>query len=143
MFVLHVALKRVPDSAVEPDDPKRVLSLPPSARETSLPKSVPSFPLLHHQVLVNLEDGVGVSLVNKVPEELVFATLSGIDVHFTRTAGSQVLEMSVQKIQVLEPVISSPLYCRVLLRECISLRGLHNPHKCHCLPVDYRICKVQ
>ncbi|XP_034393657.1 vacuolar protein sorting-associated protein 13D isoform X3 [Cyclopterus lumpus] len=52
------------------------------------------------EVLVNLEEGVGVSLVNKVPEELVFTTLSGIDVHFTRTAANEVLELSIQNIQV-------------------------------------------
>ncbi|MCJ8741597.1 hypothetical protein PDJAM_G00072560 [Pangasius djambal] len=52
------------------------------------------------EVLVNLEDGIGLSLVNKVPEELVFATLSGINLHFTRTAASQVLELSVKTIQV-------------------------------------------
>ncbi|KAL0158329.1 hypothetical protein M9458_046405, partial [Cirrhinus mrigala] len=50
-------------------------------------------------VLVNLEEGVGLSLVNKLPEELVFATLSGIDVHFTRTTASQVLELTVKDIQ--------------------------------------------
>lgn len=49
---------------------------------------------------MTLEEGVGVSLVNKVPEELVFVTLSGIRVHFTRTATSEVLEVSVQRIQV-------------------------------------------
>lgn len=52
------------------------------------------------EVLVNLEEGVGLSLVNKLPEELVFTTLSGIDVHFTRTAANEVLELSVQNIQV-------------------------------------------
>ncbi|KAI5095714.1 vacuolar protein sorting-associated protein 13D isoform X1, partial [Silurus meridionalis] len=52
------------------------------------------------EVLINLEDGIGLSLVNKVPEELVFATLSGINLHFTHTAASQVLELSVQTIQV-------------------------------------------
>lgn len=49
---------------------------------------------------MNLEEGVGVSLVNKVPEELVFTTLSGINVHFTRIAANQVLELSIQNIQV-------------------------------------------
>lgn len=44
---------------------------------------------------------MGVSLVNKVPEELVFVMLSGIRVHFTRTAAHEVLELSVQRIQVL------------------------------------------
>ena len=52
------------------------------------------------QVLVSLEEGLGVSLVNKVPEELVFTTLSGVDVHFTRTAANEVLELSIQNIQV-------------------------------------------
>ncbi|KAM9855129.1 intermembrane lipid transfer protein VPS13D [Aulostomus maculatus] len=52
------------------------------------------------EVLVSLEEGVGVSLVNKAPEELVFTTLSGIDVHFTRTAVNEVLELSIQNIQV-------------------------------------------
>ncbi|XP_041858896.1 vacuolar protein sorting-associated protein 13D isoform X3 [Melanotaenia boesemani] len=52
------------------------------------------------EVLVTLEEGVGVSLVNKLPEELVFTTLSGVDVHFTRTAANEVLELSIQNIQV-------------------------------------------
>ncbi|XP_069382319.1 intermembrane lipid transfer protein VPS13D isoform X3 [Paralichthys olivaceus] len=52
------------------------------------------------EVLVNMDEGVGVSLVNKVPEELVFTTLSGIDVHFTQTAVSEVLEISIQNFQV-------------------------------------------
>lgn len=51
-------------------------------------------------MLVNLEEGVGLSLVSKLPEELVFAMLSGINVHFTRTVTSQVLELSVGNIQV-------------------------------------------
>lgn len=54
-------------------------------------------------MLVNLEEGLGVSLVNKVPEELVFTTLSGIDVHFIRTAANEVLELSIQNIQVSSP----------------------------------------
>lgn len=49
---------------------------------------------------MTLEEGLGLSLVNKVPEELVFATLSGIDVHFTCTAANEVLELSIQNIQV-------------------------------------------
>ncbi|MGH0120150.1 UNVERIFIED_CONTAM: hypothetical protein FKN15_065311 [Acipenser sinensis] len=52
------------------------------------------------EVLVSLEEGVGLSLVNKVPEELVFTTLSGIDLHFTHTAASQVLELSINQVQV-------------------------------------------
>ncbi|XP_060794237.1 intermembrane lipid transfer protein VPS13D isoform X2 [Neoarius graeffei] len=59
------------------------------------------------EVLVNLEDGVGLSLVNKVPEELVFATLSGINLHFTHTAANQVLELSVKEIQVDNQLLGS------------------------------------
>lgn len=58
---------------------------------------------IHSQVLVNLEEGLGVSLVNKVPEELVFTTLSGIYVHFIRTSANEVLELSIQNIQVRSP----------------------------------------
>ncbi|XP_043974274.1 vacuolar protein sorting-associated protein 13D isoform X2 [Gambusia affinis] len=52
------------------------------------------------EVLVDLDEGLGVSLVNKFPEELIFATLSGVDVHFTRTAATEVLELSIHNIQV-------------------------------------------
>lgn len=51
-------------------------------------------------MLVKLEGGIGLSLVNKVPEELVFASLTGINVHYTQLSTSQVLELSVQDIQV-------------------------------------------
>lgn len=49
---------------------------------------------------MKLEGGIGLSLVNKVPEELVFASLTGINVHYTQLSTSQVLELSVQDIQV-------------------------------------------
>ncbi|XP_023192292.1 vacuolar protein sorting-associated protein 13D isoform X1 [Xiphophorus maculatus] len=52
------------------------------------------------EVLVNLEEGLGVSLVNKLPEELIFVTLSGVDVHFTVTAVTKVLDLRIQNIQV-------------------------------------------
>ncbi|KAM6977932.1 LOW QUALITY PROTEIN: intermembrane lipid transfer protein VPS13D [Aplochiton taeniatus] len=97
---------------VLPDGPTRVLQISdfnqrrmnrtsPSTEEDqnkeNLEKKEPEQEL---EVLVNLEEGLGVSLVNKVPEELVFTTLLGIDVHFTRTAANQVLELSIQNIQV-------------------------------------------
>ncbi|KAL2104176.1 hypothetical protein ACEWY4_001044 [Coilia grayii] len=98
---------------VVPDGPTRVLQISdfnhrrmnrPSSTEETQSKDVSEEekkpPEEELEVLVNLEDGVGVSLVNKVPEELVFTTLSGISVHLTRTASSQVLEMSIQNIQV-------------------------------------------
>ncbi|MEQ2194601.1 hypothetical protein XENOCAPTIV_000322, partial [Xenoophorus captivus] len=61
---------------------------------------LPDGPTRVLQVLVNLEEGLGVSLVNKVPEELVFTTMSGVDVHFTHTAANEVLELSIQNIQL-------------------------------------------
>ncbi|KAJ8370962.1 hypothetical protein SKAU_G00109900 [Synaphobranchus kaupii] len=95
---------------VLPDGPTRVLQISdlnqrrinrtsPSTEEDKdgKQKKVPEEEL---ELLVNLVEGVGLSLVNKLPEELVFTTLSGIDVHFTRTAASEVLELSVQNIQV-------------------------------------------
>ncbi|XP_078806203.1 intermembrane lipid transfer protein VPS13D isoform X4 [Oryzias latipes] len=59
------------------------------------------------EVTVNLEEGLGISLVNKSPEELVFATLFGVDIHFTRTVTNEVLELSVQNIQVDNQLLGS------------------------------------
>uniref|UniRef100_A0A9J8AXX9 Vacuolar protein sorting 13 homolog D n=1 Tax=Cyprinus carpio carpio TaxID=630221 RepID=A0A9J8AXX9_CYPCA len=88
---------------VLPDGPTRVLQISdcsqrrvnrpsPSTEEDQIKegaqKKVPEEEL---EVLVTLEEGVGLSLVNKVPEELVFATLSGIDVHFIRTTANRSL----------------------------------------------------
>ncbi|XP_072553553.1 intermembrane lipid transfer protein VPS13D isoform X2 [Salminus brasiliensis] len=96
---------------VLPDGPTRVLQISdfnqrrmnrtsPSTEEDPSKEAQKKATEEELEVLVNLEDGVGLSLVNKVPEELVFATLTGINVHFTRTAASQMLELSVQNIQV-------------------------------------------
>ncbi|XP_032904331.1 vacuolar protein sorting-associated protein 13D isoform X4 [Amblyraja radiata] len=52
------------------------------------------------EVLVKLDGGVGVSLINKVPEELAFATLTGIDVRYTKVATGQMLEVSIQDVQI-------------------------------------------
>lgn len=49
---------------------------------------------------MKLEGGIGLSLVNKVPEELVFASLTRIHVHYTQLSTSQMLELSVQDIEV-------------------------------------------
>ena len=56
--------------------------------------------LVFFQVLVKLEGGIGLSLINKVPEELVFASLTGINVHYTQLATSHMLELSIQDVQV-------------------------------------------
>ncbi|XP_072334512.1 intermembrane lipid transfer protein VPS13D isoform X1 [Scyliorhinus torazame] len=52
------------------------------------------------EILVKLDGGVGLSLTNKAPEELVFTTLTGIDVHYTQTATCQMLEVSIQDVQI-------------------------------------------
>uniref|UniRef100_A0A671WLN2 Vacuolar protein sorting 13 homolog D n=1 Tax=Sparus aurata TaxID=8175 RepID=A0A671WLN2_SPAAU len=82
---------------VLPDGPTRVLQVRNKRSKEDVKKRETEQEL---EVLVNLEEGLGVSLVNKVPEELVFTTLSGIDVHFIRTAANEVLELSIQNIQV-------------------------------------------
>ncbi|XP_044308193.1 vacuolar protein sorting-associated protein 13D isoform X3 [Varanus komodoensis] len=52
------------------------------------------------EVQLKLEGGVGLSLVNKAPEELIFASFTGIHLHFTQLSTSQMLELSVQDVQV-------------------------------------------
>ncbi|KAE8593143.1 hypothetical protein XENTR_v10019000 [Xenopus tropicalis] len=59
------------------------------------------------EVLVKLQDGIGISLVNKVPEELVFVSLSGINIHYTHLTVNQVLELSVQNVQVDNQLIGT------------------------------------
>uniref|UniRef100_A0A8C6W485 Vacuolar protein sorting 13D n=1 Tax=Nannospalax galili TaxID=1026970 RepID=A0A8C6W485_NANGA len=59
------------------------------------------------EVLVRLEGGIGVSLINKVPEELVFASLTGISVHYTQLATSHMLELSIQDVQVDNQLIGT------------------------------------
>ncbi|XP_047373475.1 intermembrane lipid transfer protein VPS13D isoform X3 [Sciurus carolinensis] len=59
------------------------------------------------EVLVRLEGGIGVSLINKVPEELVFASLTGINVHYTQLATSHMLELSIQDVQVDNQLIGT------------------------------------
>lgn len=58
---------------------------------------------------MKLEGGIGLSLVNKVPEELIFASLTRINVHYTQMSTSQVLELSVQDVQVF--VVMKQIYC--------------------------------
>uniref|UniRef100_A0A8B9T0T7 Vacuolar protein sorting 13 homolog D n=1 Tax=Anas platyrhynchos TaxID=8839 RepID=A0A8B9T0T7_ANAPL len=59
------------------------------------------------EVLVRLEGGIGLSLVNKVPEELIFASLTRINVHYTQLSTSQMLELSVQRVQVDNQLIGT------------------------------------
>ncbi|KAK2491745.1 hypothetical protein MC885_013715 [Smutsia gigantea] len=59
------------------------------------------------EVLVKLEGGIGLSLINKIPEELVFASLTGISVHYTQLATSHMLELSIQDVQVDNQLIGT------------------------------------
>ncbi|XP_036316795.1 vacuolar protein sorting-associated protein 13D isoform X8 [Pipistrellus kuhlii] len=59
------------------------------------------------EVLVKLEGGIGLSLINKMPEELVFASLTGINVHYTQLATSHMLELSIQDVQVDNQLIGT------------------------------------
>ncbi|KAM3617296.1 uncharacterized protein V6R79_004435 [Siganus canaliculatus] len=97
---------------VVPDGPTRVLQITDfnRRRTTTISPSTEREQILENvnkretdkelEILVNLDEGLGVSLVNKVPEELVFTTLSGINVHFTRTMANEILELCIQNIQV-------------------------------------------
>lgn len=76
---------------------------------------------------MKLEGGIGLSLVNKVPEELVFASLTGINVHYTQLSTSQVLELSVQDIQVfailkqVQLFRSSVVFVAIMFEKCLEL----------------------
>lgn len=59
------------------------------------------------EVLVRLEGGIGISLINKVPEELVFASLTGINIHYTQLTASHMLELSIQDVQVDNQLIGT------------------------------------
>ncbi|XP_040182653.1 vacuolar protein sorting-associated protein 13D [Rana temporaria] len=59
------------------------------------------------EVTVTLQEGIGISLINKSPEELVFISLMEIDVHFTRLTANQVLEINIQNVQVDNQLIGS------------------------------------
>ncbi|XP_019397092.1 PREDICTED: vacuolar protein sorting-associated protein 13D isoform X2 [Crocodylus porosus] len=72
------------------------------------------------EVLVKLEGGLGLSLVNKIPEELIFASLTGINVHYTHQSSSQVLELSVQDVQVDNQLIGTTQPFMLFLTPIIS-----------------------
>ncbi|XP_018408139.1 PREDICTED: vacuolar protein sorting-associated protein 13D [Nanorana parkeri] len=59
------------------------------------------------EIMVKLQEGIGISLINKVPEELVFASLMGIDVHYTHLAANQVLELNIQNVQADNQLIGT------------------------------------
>ena len=59
------------------------------------------------QVSLSLEKGIGVSLINSVPEELIFASVTGIRVEYVHTSVHQCVNATVQYIQV--GVVCHPL----------------------------------
>ena len=52
------------------------------------------------ELSVTLARGVGVSLVNYVPEELIYVELNGIQLRFTSERGEQVVDASIHEIKV-------------------------------------------
>ncbi|KAM4015734.1 LOW QUALITY PROTEIN: intermembrane lipid transfer protein VPS13D [Anomaloglossus baeobatrachus] len=59
------------------------------------------------EVIVKLQDGIGISLNNKLPEELVFASFEGINIQYMHQASNQVLELHVQNVQVDNQLIGT------------------------------------
>ncbi|CAN2388149.1 Vacuolar protein sorting 13 homolog D (S. cerevisiae) [Pristimantis euphronides] len=59
------------------------------------------------EIIVKLQDGIGISLNNKVPEELVFASFRGINIHYMHQASNQVLELHIQNVQVDNQLIGT------------------------------------
>lgn len=108
---------------VIPDGPTRALQITDFSQRKSdrssyevdeLPVTEQELQKLKHpdteqelEVLVKLEGGIGLSLINKVPEELVFASLTGINVHYTQLATSHMLELSIQDVQVDNQLIGT------------------------------------
>ncbi|KAM7098121.1 intermembrane lipid transfer protein VPS13D isoform 3-T4 [Molossus nigricans] len=108
---------------VIPDGPTRALQIADFSQRKSdhssyevdeLPVTEQELQKLKHpdteqelEVLVKLEGGIGLSLINKVPEELVFASLRGINVHYTQLATSHMLELSIQDVQVDNQLIGT------------------------------------
>ncbi|XP_072833810.2 intermembrane lipid transfer protein VPS13D [Pogona vitticeps] len=98
---------------VTPDGPTRVLQITDFSRRRNDRFSYEADEMEHDlrrlkspdteeelEVQLKLEGGLGLSLVNKVPEELIFASFTGIHVHFMQLSTSQVLELSIQDVQV-------------------------------------------
>ncbi|CAB3983690.1 Hypothetical predicted protein, partial [Paramuricea clavata] len=52
------------------------------------------------EVQMRLAGGIGISLINGVPEELVFATFNPIEMDYITTASSRTLELSIGSIQI-------------------------------------------
>ncbi len=53
------------------------------------------------QVYINLPAGVGLSIINKVPEELMYVSLRNILFDYSSSSLGEALEVSVKNFQVL------------------------------------------
>ena len=49
---------------------------------------------------MSLEEGVGISLINSLPEELLFASLKGLHANISLVSSSHKFSLSVHEIQV-------------------------------------------
>ena len=49
---------------------------------------------------MTLDQGVGVSLINSVPEELVFGSVYGVHAQFSSSRHQQCVNLTVQNLQV-------------------------------------------
>lgn len=70
-------------------------SLSPSSLPLLPPPSLPS----PAQLSLTLDQGIGVSLINSVPEELVFVSVDGLQIQFTSSRDQQCVNLIVQHIQ--------------------------------------------
>ena len=52
------------------------------------------------QVIFFLSEGVGLSFVNSVPEEVLYISLSGFEVQYLDTRQEMSLKVEIKKIQV-------------------------------------------
>lgn len=73
------------------------------------------------EVQIRLVGGIGISVINSVPEELVFISLEHIELDFLRTSKLETLEASVGRIQIDNQLFASPL--PVLLYPSFPERG--------------------
>ncbi|KAJ7382656.1 hypothetical protein OS493_033712 [Desmophyllum pertusum] len=73
------------------------------------------------EVQIRLVGGIGVSVINSVPEELVFINLEQIEVDYLRTSKLETLEGSIGRIQVDNQIFSSQL--PVLLYPSLPEKG--------------------
>ena len=55
----------------------------------------------HTQFSLSLDHGVGLSIINSVPEELVFGSVDGVHVQFSSSRHQQCINLTIQRMQVL------------------------------------------